>query len=99
MNIYSEEIRLNNGTINYNGQRCLVSLKIPILDKYLKEYRYILGNTIYGYLGGTYNNTHFIKIGKEKNNSNRLIIPMDNIASIQPCEKIIQDDRILIIED
>lgn len=97
MDIYSSPIQYNDTNFNYNGVRCLVKLKEPILNKDLKEYKYLLGNTVVGYLPER--GSWCVKIGKFRYNPNRIITLMDNIVSIQPCEKIIDDERVLVIED
>ena len=77
-----------------SGDRCLVNVISPILAKDGKMYQAFLGRCFYCTSFGGF----FFRVG-EKTNPNFILILEKQVLTIQPCEKILKDDRILVIED
>ncbi len=79
-----------------NNTPCLVSLKEAVLAKDGKLYKYIQGPVSTGYIGISSSINIAIRIGNE-NTHNHFVILMDNVLSIQECNKVIKRDDILIL--
>ena len=94
----------NQNWVHGQGERCLITLEQEILTKDLKQYKYFLGNTFIGLIVDYWSESIVRKTGVHirignHNNPNRIIIPNKLILSIQPCEKILKMDNLLVIED
>lgn len=90
--------------VRNQGERCLVTLREPILAKDCKEYKHILGNVWVGLLVNYWNEELVNGLGAHiqfgnGENPNRLAVPLSSVVSIQVCSKVLNDERILIIED
>ncbi|MEK6883698.1 MAG: hypothetical protein AABY22_28985 [Nanoarchaeota archaeon] len=102
MNIFYPAIQYTNPGTDYQNTRCLVGLKQPVFLKTSKKYNYLIGNVVLGYFrsGASSGDTsqYFIRIGSD-NNPNRIIIPIENVLSIQECEKILNNEEVFEINE
>ena len=91
MNIWgTRETSLGQG-----GANVLVTLKIPFLCKDGKNYKYIQGRGLMGWPHGAKREGEMILAFSSANSD--IAIPLNNICSIQECNKILKNDGILTV--
>ncbi len=91
------------GTIREQGAQCLVNLRNAILTKTGDTHRYIQGPCWSGLLDtiGVSEKVgpppQYLQIGTE-NTFNYIIVPMSEVVSIQPCNKVLRNTDVLVLK-